>query len=59
MDRETRHELDRLFLRFSEALEEVRTAVEEDRELAAWGKLQTTAWELHQVLSATEHPRAG
>jgi len=58
MDRETRHELDRLFRSFSEALAGVRTAVDEDAELAAWRKVQMTAWELHEVLPAAAQARS-
>ena len=55
MDNETRHELRRLFQAFEEALQDVRNAPSEDRELQAWRKVQTTAWELNQLLPATEH----
>ena len=55
MDNETSHELHRLFLVFEEALQEIRSAANEDRELQAWRKVQTTAWELNQLLPAAEH----
>ena len=55
MDNETNHELRRLFLAFEEALQEIRNAATEDRELEAWHKVQRTAWELNQLLPAAEH----
>lgn len=55
MDNETRHELQRLFLAFEQALREIRNAATEDLELQAWRKIQTTAWELNQLLPAAEH----
>lgn len=59
MDRETRHELDRLFLELSEALDEVRyAAFDPDRELAGWKRVQICGWELSQVLPGLEHPAA-
>jgi hypothetical protein len=55
MDRETRHELDRLLKDFTEALEEVRfSAFDDDREVAAWKKVQVSAWRLNQVLPGLE-----
>lgn len=58
MDRETRHELDRLYRSFCEALRDVRTAPDDDAELTAWKRVQTTTWELHEVLPAMERRRA-
>jgi hypothetical protein len=55
MDRETQHELRRLRISFETALEEVRLASDEDRELIAWRKVQTAGWELNQLLPSTEH----
>lgn len=55
MEKETRHELHRLFRAFEDALDEIRFATDEDRELVAWRKVQTTAWELNQVLPAAEN----
>ena len=55
MDHETRHELQRLFLAFEQALQEIRNAGTEDGELQGWHKVQRTAWELNQVLPAAEH----
>jgi hypothetical protein len=54
MDRETRHELNRLFESFEGALAEVRVAADEDREIAGWRKVQMAAWELNQLLPAAE-----
>ncbi len=59
MDNETRHELRRLFLAFEEALDEIRNAATEDRELQAWHRVQRTAWELNQLLPAAEHRPVG
>jgi hypothetical protein len=55
MDKETRHELHRLFQAFEEALDDIRLAAKEDRELMGWRKVQTTAWELNQLLPAADH----
>lgn len=59
MDRETRHELDRLYRSFCEALRDVRTAPDDDAELTAWKRVQTTTWELHEMLPAMERSKAG
>ena len=55
MDRETKHEFHRLFQAFEGALDEIRFAANEDRELAGWRKVQTAAWELNQLLPAAGH----
>jgi hypothetical protein len=55
MDKETRHELQRLFRALEEGLHEIRLADTEDRELMGWRKIQMTAFELNQVLPAAEH----
>lgn len=58
MDRETRHELDRLYRNFCEALHDVRTAPDDNAELTAWKKVQTTTWELHEVMPVIEGRKA-
>ena len=59
MDRETRHELDRLYANFTEALKDVRLAADEEAEANAWRRIRTTAWELDQVLPSVGTRPAG
>ena len=54
MDRETRHELDRLLAGFSAALEDVRAAVGDEARIKAWHQVRTLAFELNQVLPGVE-----
>jgi CelD/BcsL family acetyltransferase involved in cellulose biosynthesis len=50
MDRQTRHEYDRLIEAFTSALEAVRSAVDEEEEMAAWRRIQAAGWELNALL---------
>ena len=55
MDRETKHELDSLLKDFVDALDEVRfSAFNDDREVAAWRKVQVCGWRLNQILPGLE-----
>lgn len=56
MDRETRHELDRLLAGFSLALEDVRAAGGDEARVKAWHQVRTLAFELNQVLPGIEQP---
>jgi hypothetical protein len=58
VDNETRHELSRLFQAFESALEEVRFAANEDRELLGWRKVQMAGWELNELLPAARRQRS-
>ena len=53
MDRETRHELDNILHGYQEALDEIEQASDDDARLAAWRKVQTLGWRLHQLLPST------
>ena len=50
MDRQTRHEFDRLEELFVRALDGVRTAADDEEELACWRRVQAAAWELNALL---------
>lgn len=50
MDRQTRHEFDRLMEVFSKALEQVRSSADEQEELQSWRQVQAAAWELNALL---------
>lgn len=50
MDRQTRHELDRLIDAFSKALKAVQSASDEEEEMAAWRSVQTAGWELNALV---------
>ena len=54
MDRQTRHEFDRLMDVFSKALEQVRSAPDEQEELQSWRQVQAAAWELNALLPKRE-----
>lgn len=54
MDRETRHEFDRLLRGFDEALFEVRTAGDDEHTLSAWRHVQMLGHELNALLPAVE-----
>ncbi len=50
MDRQTRHEFDRLMDVFSKALDHVRAAADEEEELESWRQVQAAGWELNALL---------
>jgi hypothetical protein len=50
MDRVTEHELDNLLDGYRAALHDVEHAVDDDGRLAAWHKVQTLGWRLHELL---------
>ncbi len=50
MDRQTRHEFDRLMELFTRALDGVRTARDDEEELAGWRRVQVAGWELNALL---------
>lgn len=50
MDRQTRHELDRLTDVFAEALQAVRAAKDEEDEMAGWRQVQAASWELNALI---------
>ena len=54
MDRQTRHEFDRLMGLFSEALQRVRSASDEQQELDSWRQVQAAGWELNALLPKRE-----
>jgi hypothetical protein len=55
MDREIRHELDRLFSCYQDALAEIRSARSDDELLTGWRKVQTAGWELNAVLPTADY----
>jgi hypothetical protein len=50
MDRETKIELENLKRGYRDALTEVDRADDDEGQLAAWGKIQTLGWRLHELL---------
>jgi hypothetical protein len=50
VDRETKHELENLKRGYRAALAEIDDAVDDQAELAAWRKVQTLGWRLHELL---------
>lgn len=50
MDRQTRHELDRLIDAFEGALGAVRAAKDEEEEMAGWRQVQAASWELNALI---------
>ena len=54
MDRETRHEFDRLLRGFEDALREVHAARDDDHAFAAWKHVQMLSHELNALLPAVE-----
>lgn len=50
MDRQTRHELNRLIDVFGGALDAVRSADDEEDEMAAWRQVQAASWELKALI---------
>ena len=54
MDRQTRHEYDRLIAVFARALERVRSASDEQEELESWRLVQAAGWELNALLPRQE-----
>ena len=52
MDRETRHELDRLRKALAAAVDDVSLAANEGAEMRAWIRIRTLGFELNEVLSA-------
>ncbi len=54
MDRQTRHEYDRLIGVFAKALERVRLATDDQEELDGWRQVQAAGWELNALLPKRE-----
>jgi len=54
MDRETRHEFDRLLRGFDEALSEIRVAGDDEHAVRAWKHVQMLSHELNALLPAVE-----
>jgi hypothetical protein len=50
MDHGMRRELDNLLHRYREALQAVEHAKDDDERVAAWRKVQTLGWRLHELL---------
>ena len=58
MDRQTRHEYDRLIGVFAKALGKVRTASDDEEELEGWRQVQAAGWELNALLPRRESSSA-
>jgi len=54
MDRQTRHEFDRLLRGFEEALVEVRLAGDDEEFVRAWKHVQMVSHELNALVPAVE-----
>jgi hypothetical protein len=52
MDRGTSQELDNLLQRYWEALHQIELAADDAQKVAAWRKVQTLGWRLHELLPA-------
>ncbi len=50
MDRQTRHEFDRLINAFTTALKAVQSASDEEEAMAAWRGVQAAGWELNALM---------
>lgn len=56
MDRQTRHEFDRIMDLFSTALAGVKAAKNDEEELERWRQVQVAAWELNALLPSRTAP---
>lgn len=54
MDRAITMELRNVYLGYREALREIDDATDDESLLAAWHKMQTLGWRLHELLPALE-----
>lgn len=50
MDHGIKHELDNLLHGYREALQAVEHATNDEERVAAWRKVQTLGWRLHELL---------
>jgi hypothetical protein len=50
MDHQTRTELENLYQAYSDALNDVIAATDDDERVHAWRKIQVLGWRLHEVL---------
>ena len=50
MDHGMRHELDNLLRGYRQALRQIEDATDDEERVAAWRKVQTLGWRLHELL---------
>jgi hypothetical protein len=52
MDHGTKQELDNLLHGYREALQKIENAADDEERVAAWRRVQTLGWRLHELLSS-------